>query len=386
MNSSLILGLILGAFLGATFVYLYFRSALSMKDQFTLLAQEVLDKNLEAQVKALKTENNHDLDKKKQEFNQTFDEIKSTLKVTGEKIQLFEKERTDQYAKLEKQITTMAQQEIKLITETERLKSALTTSQSVRGRWGELVLRNILEQSDLVKGIDFEEQAFTSGEDGATLRPDFVIKLPQSGQHLVIDSKASIFESYLESEGAQTEIVRQALHAEFSVRLRERVKELSSKEYQNHVSKSLPYVILFVPSESAIRAAFDTDPDLFRWAMDKKVFVTSPATILPLIMLIARAWSEHRMSEKAKELADVVQELGKRMGLFVNRLGSVQKGLEAANRGWNEAIDKSWNGTQGVQKTIEKARSLGGSLPEITTLEPMESLTRPLMEQTSLLE
>ena len=92
------------------------------------------------------------------------------------------------------------------------------------------------------------------------------------------------------------------------------------------------------------------------------------------------------MSEKAKELADVVQELGKRMGLFVNRLGSVQKGLEAANRGWNEAIDKSWNGTQGVQKTIEKARSLGGSLPEITTLEPMESLTRPLMEQTSLLE
>ena len=213
-----------------------------IKDQFTLVAQEVLSKNLEAQVKALQTQNVHDLDKKKQEFTQSFEEIKSHLKTTGEKIQLFEKERTDQYAKIEKQIETISLQEQKLIMETERLKSALTTSQSVRGRWGELVLRNILAQSDMVQGIDFVEQAFVHGSEGSALKPDFVIKLPQSGQHLVIDSKASIFDSYLESEQAQTEAGRKELHQDFAKRLRTRVQDLSGKEYQKYLNENIDHL------------------------------------------------------------------------------------------------------------------------------------------------
>jgi DNA recombination protein RmuC len=351
-----------------------------LKDQFTLLAQDVLTKNLETQIKALANQNTHDLDKKKQEFTQSFDEIRKSLKTTGDQISMFEKERTDQYAKIEKQIQTISLQEEKLIQETERLKSALTTSQSVRGRWGELVLRNILEQSDLVQGIDFEEQAVSSDGDGNVLKPDFVIKLPQSGQHLVIDSKASIFDSYLESEQVSTEASRKALHVDFARRLRLRVSELSSKEYQNFVSRSLPYVVLFVPSEAAIRAAFDVDQDLFKWAMDRKVFLSSPATILPLIMLIAHGWKQHRLSEKAAELSQVVSTLGQRLDLFMKRLGRVQSGLETASRAWNEAIDKSWNGTQSIQKSIEKARELGGNLNET---EPLASLENTLRNASS---
>ncbi len=354
-------------------------SELKIKEQFTLLAQDVLTKNLETQVKTLKNENLHDLDKKKQEFNQSFDEIKNSLKVTGEKIQLFERERSDQYAKIEKQIQTISQQEQKLIFETERLKSALTTSQSVRGRWGELVLRNILSQSDLVQGIDFEEQSHTLGDEGNSLKPDFVINLPQSGQHLVIDSKASIFDSYLESEGVPTEQARQQLHLDFVKRLRTRILDLSGKEYQKYVSHSVPYVVLFVPSEAAIRAAFDIDQDLFKWAMDRKVFLASPATILPLIMLIAHGWKQHRLSEQAMELSKVVDDLGNRLELFVKRLGRVQGGLDQAARAWNEAIDKSWNGNQSIQKSIEKARELGGNISkDIPTPAPVESLTRTI--------
>lgn len=349
-----------------------------LKDQFALVAQEALTKNLDSQLKALHNQNQHELDKKKQEFSQSFEEIKNTLKSTGEKIQNFERERTDQYAKIEKQIQTMASQEQRLIQETERLKSALTTSQSVRGRWGELVLRNILEQSGLVSGIDYEEQVSTSGADQGTLKPDFVIKLPQSGQHLVIDSKASIFESYLESENQPTEVARQQFHQEFANRLKDRVKDLSSKEYQKFVSGSLPYVILFVPSEAAIRAAFDVDPHLFQWAMDRKVFISSPATILPLIMLIANAWKQHQLSEKAVELGQVVEILGDRLRTFVTRLSKVGAGLETASRAWNEAIDKSWNGNQSVQKSIEKARELGGNLGEPPALPPIETTPRLL--------
>jgi DNA recombination protein RmuC len=357
-------------------------SSQKLKDQFSLVAQEILNQNLESQKKALQEENHHQLDKKKIEFNQSFEEIKTSLKATTDQIQNFEKERTHHYASLQKQIETISQQEVKLIQETERLKSALTTSQSVRGRWGELVLRNILSQSDLVSGIDFEEQGTTSGNDGNTLKPDFVIRLPQSGQHLVIDSKASIFDSYLESETVETESSRRALHVDFAKRLRTRIVDLSSKEYQKHVNDSLPYVVLFVPSEAAIRAAFDVDQDLFRWAMDRKVFLASPATILPLIMLIAHGWKQFRLSEKALELSQAVSQLGDRIETFVKRLSRVQSGLDQATRAWNEAIDKSWYGNQSVQKSIEKARELGGNLSAESSLAPLDHTVRGIETQS----
>jgi DNA recombination protein RmuC len=357
-------------------------SAQKLKDQFSLVAQEILNQNLETQKKALQEENHHQLDKKKIEFNQSFEEIKTSLKATTDQIQNFEKERTHHYASLQKQIETISQQEVKLIQETERLKSALTTSQSVRGRWGELVLKNILSQSDLVSGIDFEEQGTTSGNDGNTLKPDFVIRLPQSGQHLVIDSKASIFDSYLESETVETESSRRALHVDFAKRLRTRIVDLSSKEYQKHVNDSLPYVVLFVPSEAAIRAAFDVDQELFRWAMDRKVFLASPATILPLIMLIAHGWKQFRLSERALELSQAVSQLGDRIETFVKRLSRVQSGLDQATRAWNEAIDKSWYGNQSVQKSIEKARELGGNLSAESSLAPLEHTVRGLETQS----
>ena len=177
MNGVLfITGLFAGLLVGVTVTYFFIRKQLMVehagsdqktKEQFSFLAQEVLTKNLETQIKALQNQNQHDLDIKKQEFNQTFEEIKGHLKNTGDKIHLFEKERTDQYAKIEKQIQSISLQEIKLIQETSALKSALTTSQSVRGRWGELVLKNILEKSDLVQGIDFEEQNTTNDFDGS---------------------------------------------------------------------------------------------------------------------------------------------------------------------------------------------------------------------------
>lgn len=349
-----------------------------LKEQFSLAAAEVFNRNLEAQTKALNQENTHELDKKSLEINKTWEQIQTHLKATSDQIQKFEKERSSHYTSLEQQIKTLSEQEMKLINETERLKSALTTSQSVRGRWGELVLRNILSQSDLVSGIDFEEQETSSGSDGNTLKPDFVIRLPQSGQHLVIDSKASLFDSYLKSEGVETEASRKELHQEFAKRLRARVNELSSKEYQKHVNLSLPYVILFVPSEAAIRAAFDTDQDLFRWAMDRKIFLASPATILPLIMLIAHGWKQFRMSEKALELSQVVTQLGDRIETFVKRLGRVQSGLDQATRAWNEAIDKSWNGNQSVQKSIEKARDLGANLSADSGLPALDHSVRAL--------
>ena len=139
-------------------------------------------------------------------------------------------------------------------------------------------------------------------------------------------------------------------------------------------------MVLFVPSEAAIRAAFDVDPELFQWAMDRKVFLSSPATILPLIMLIAHGWKQYRLSEKAAELSRIVEQVGDRLETFVKRLSKVQTGLDQATRAWNEAIDKSWNGNQSIQKSLEKARELGGNLTAVTELTTLEHQARTIEE------
>lgn len=346
-----------------------------LRSSFTAVATSVLDKNTERfkesaekDLRQIRTEGTADLDSRVKIFASAVEDMKIRLREANEKITGFEKERIDTYARLENQMHLMAEQERKLISETDRLKSALTTSQAVRGRWGELVLRNILSSSELMSHIDYEEQVGV----GDDKKPDFIIKLPHAGQRLVIDAKTSLYESYLEGEGAKTDTDRQALHLEFAKKCRKRVVDLASKEYQKNVSDSVPYVVMFVPGEAAIRAAFDADPELFQFAMDRGVFITSPVTIIPLLMLVANGWQQFKMSTQARELSVAVEQVGVRLNTFVDRLCKVQKGLDAATRAWNEAIDKSWNGQQSVVRSLEKARELGGQIPELSDLESIE--------------
>lgn len=360
-----------------------------LRESFSLAANEILDRNAkkleESALKDLqnvKNETQAELEKRKISIELMAQEIKTKLTETATKIQTFETERTTQYSKLEKHLFDLTTQSTRLAQQTDNLKSALTTSSSVRGRWGELVLKNILRESELVEGIDFEEQFVTSSEEGDTLKPDFVIRLPKSDQKLVIDAKTSLYESFLESEKVQDETERTRLHKEFVVKMRKRIKELTSKEYQKYVSASAPYVVMFVPSESGIRAAFDADPTLFRDAMEQKVFIASPATIIPLILLVAQSWKEHRFSEGARELYQAVDKLGQRLQKFVERMGGIERGLTQASKAWNELIDQSWNGRQGVVKSLEETRTLGGNLPELGQLQSVTQELRALEPPT----
>jgi DNA recombination protein RmuC len=371
-----LLGFLFGLISGSLLALYFLRTR--MTDSFKLVAQEVLEKNAAQQSDTLLQRGESQLDLKKQSIDLTFEEIKKQLQAATTQIQTFERERTDQYGRITEKLQNVIEQELKLGKETAKLRTALTTSQSVRGRWGELVLRNILEQSDLVKGVDFIEQNTATNADGNLLKPDVIIRLPQAGQHLVIDAKTSLFDAYLDSENSPDEAARTEAHKHFAKMLWSRVLDLSSKDYSAHVSDSLPYVVLFVPSEAAIRAAFDIDPDLFKKAMEKKIFITSPATIIPLILLIAQGWRQHRMTKQASELGATVKQLGQRLKTFVERLGKVQSGIETASKAWNEAIEKSWNGQQSVVKSIEKAQELGAELSDLPDLNPVITTTKAL--------
>lgn len=344
---------------------------MEMATTFKATAAQVLEQNAkqfhevaEKDLRQVKTEATGELEQRRQAIDTTIKELREQLRLANEKISTFEKERTDQYSQVLSGLRHVYEQGQNLSRETQTLRAALTTSQAVRGRWGEMVLKNILQTSGLHEGIDFSMQFSTNNDDGDRLRPDCIVHLPNSEHVLAIDAKTSLFDSYLEAERAATDEERRAAHEEFVVRLRERVRDLAGKSYEKFVTSAVPYVVMFVPSEAAIRAAFDADPELFPEAMAKRVVIASPATIIPLILLVAQARQQFTFSQAAHELYEVVTKLGQRLELFVSRLGKVQNGLDQASRAWNDAIEKSWHGQQGVLRTVERARQLGGQLPE----------------------
>jgi DNA recombination protein RmuC len=243
-------------------------------------------------------------------------------------------------------------------------------------------LKNILLAADLTEGIDFVQQASTSGGQGDRLRPDFLLKLPNCGQSLAIDSKAPLYDCYLRADAATSEDERKRLHQEFTRNLRNRVLELSSKNYDKYVSNAVPFIVMFLPSEAALRAAFDADRELFQWAKDRRVMIASPVTIVPLILLIAHAWQQFKVSTATTEIAKIVEQLGTRLETFVGRLSGVQKGLETAAKAWNEAIEKSWFGQQSVVKSFEKVRELGGRIGTIPDLASVNAqLALPITDE-----
>jgi len=322
-------------------------------------------------LKVIQTETSGELERGKLAIEASVGELKGQLQEANQRIALFERERTGQYAKIEANIAQLRESETTLSRQTQQLRDVLSTSSGVRGQWGEAVLENLLQSAGLIAGVDFVVQGEAVGADGERLRPDFIVTLPASGRKLVIDAKTSLFEDLREGGAALTDEEVAQQHQSFARRLRTRVTDLSAKSYSESVDAAAPFVLMFVPSEAGIRAAFDADRDLFHWAMDRRVLLTSPATVLPLILLLAQLREQVSLSQNTERLRVTIEELGKRIGRFFDHLAKVQRGLKLAADGWNDAVSKSWLGRQSIPRTIEKVRDLGGTLPEVSEPEPV---------------
>ncbi|MDD4319273.1 MAG: DNA recombination protein RmuC [Candidatus Peribacteraceae bacterium] len=332
-----------------------------LNNSFTTVASSVLEKHTkqfeqsaQKDLKQITTEAEGQIALHKQAITSAVDDLKKQLTDANKKIEEFEKDRTDKYAKLDGKLDGISSREDKLILVTQHLKSALTTSESVRGKWGELVLRNIFKLSGLTEGKDFTIQQSTTTEEGNRLRPDCIIRLPNSDKCLLIDAKASLYESYEAADEAKTEEERQKLHKEFAAKLRGRIKDLSKREYQEKIPDSVPYVVLFVPSEAAMRAALEADHKLLEDCASSRIILSSPATLMALVLLVADAWRHHNTATKAVALVQEVKDLGNRLVLFVDRLAGVQKGMDFAAKHWNLAVSTSWTGQKGVIRSLDK--------------------------------
>jgi DNA recombination protein RmuC len=266
----------------------------------------------------------------KKDLQGVVDPIKENLTSLDSHIRELEKARHGAYKSLEQQIAQLQQTQSRLQESTVSLTQALK-SPTVRGRWGEIQLRRVVEMAGMVNHVAFDEQAATD-----LGRPDMLAYLPNGGV-LPVDSKVPLG-SYLSAMESPDEENRKRYLAEHAKAMRARIRDLGQKQYWDQFKTSPDFVVMFVPNEACLGAAFEHDPGLLEYAIDKKILISSPVTLLALLRSVAYGWQQHRMTENAVRIVRQGRELYGRIELFVKRFAEVGQAITKAAERYNGAL------------------------------------------------
>ena len=238
---------------------------------------------------------------------------------------------------------------------TSDLVNALRNAPKTRGRWGEEAVKNVLQLSGLTPGIDFTEQPSHAGEDGI-LRPDFVIRLPGE-RCIIVDSKVAL-SGYLDAMNATTEAAREEFLNKHATELRSHMTQLGSKDYWRHVPTSADFVIMFVPGDNFIAAAFERDQELYQDGFAKKVIVLGPSNLFALAKTIAFGWRQEDIQKNAEEIAKLGRELYSRLAKVSQLVAGVGGSLEKSVKSYNELVSSF---DSRVMVTARKFKELGAA-------------------------
>jgi len=328
---------------------------LKLKDAFTALSTDALRHNSEAFVK------------------QAAEKVKpltDALKRYEDEIKLIEKSRQTSYAGLTEQLKQVATTHLRLSQETTSLTHALRTPQ-VKGRWGELQLRRAVEAAGLSSQCDYVEQ-FSVGTDDGKQRPDLLVRLP-GDRTIVVDSKVST-NAYLDALGAEEG--EQGAHlARYVKNVREHVRSLSNKAYWSQFENTPDFVVMFVPGESFFSAALEQDRTLIEDAMNNRVILASPTTLIALLRTVAYSWRQQELLENARLIGETAQTLFERVCIFAEHLGKVGQQLHRATSTYNAAA-ASWQTR--VLPMGSKVKELGvkAKQAEFTDLKQIDVIPR----------
>ncbi|MBQ27978.1 MAG: DNA recombination protein RmuC [Nitrospiraceae bacterium] len=293
------------------------------KSQFKEAFKTLATEELEARSTQLK-------ETAKDQLGVIVDPLKQELTKLDKYVRELEGKREGAYSRLGTQLELLQGLQQSLRDQTTSLAEALKAP-TVRGRWGEVQLRRLIELAGLQDHVDFDEQV--SGEAG---RPDMIVHLPQGGT-LPIDAKVPLdaFLRAMETEDIQMRKQNLVHHARA---LKSRVQDLAQKAYWEQFEITPEIVIMFVPVESSLGAAFQSDPDLFEYAISKKVLISSPIVLFALLKAVAYGWQQHRIAENAAKIAEEGRTLHDRVVTFVGHLAGMGKSLESSVKKYNDAI------------------------------------------------
>jgi len=312
-------------------------------DVFKALSGDALKRNnqsfLELAKEHLNTQqvkSKGELDQRKQAIESLLKPINESLKQFGEKVGEIEKARVGTYEALKEQVISLAEGQIRLRSETTNLSRALNTPR-VRGSWGEIQLKKVVELAGMLEHCDFDQQQSTNREDGSRARPDMIVNLP-GDKKIIIDAKAPLegFLAALEADSKEDKEARMKDHARH---IRAHIKDLGSRAYWEQFENTPEFVVLFLPGESYFSAALEVEPGLIDEGVQNKVILATPTTLIALLKVVAYGWRQENLALQSREISKLGKEIYERVSDVATNWVAVGKGLKSAVENYNKAVN-----------------------------------------------
>lgn len=336
-----------------------------MMNKIQALAAQALKGNTESFIELTKM----DHEKRKLEMENILQPIRHSLDTYKKELSELESERKKSYFQVESELKKVMQVGEVLSRETSSLKNALKRPH-IRGRWGEVQLRNCIELAGMSEHSDITFQDIHN-DDNKKLIPDMTVRMP-GGRLVVVDAKTPI-DAFLSSLEAVEENEKQAELIRHGKHVRQHVNDLSTKAYNDAIKDSPDFTIMFLPNESFLYAALETQPDLMEYALNKKILIATPPTLIGLLKVIRYGWNEERLAENASKISEAGIELHKRVCDFVDAYLNVGKSLDKARAEYDKGLNRLQSRVIVQAERLEKlgaksSKDIGlHSLPESST-------------------
>src|SRR5256714_6464324 len=313
-----------------------------------------------------------ELDQRQQAIDQLVKPLKDSLEKVDGKIGELEKARAGAYAELREQVKSLATQQLELRNETGNLVKALRTPH-IRGRWGEIQLRRVVELAGMLQYCDFTEQETVATEDGR-IRPDVIVRLP-GNRTIVVDAKVP-FEAFYESISTNDDAVRINCLKEHARLVRMHIGALSRKSYWESVQPTPEFVLLFLPGENFYSAALEQDPKLIEDGINQRVIIATPTTLIALLKAISYGWQQEQRAANADEVGKLGKELYDRLRTFVNYFADIGRNLDRALESYNKGVGSLEARVLVTARKFKERGAITGD--EFEPMEPVDKSTRTL--------